>query len=500
MMSDCIISSNNNHCTNAVLENNGLVRFILSFLPLSFRLTAAVNRRFYSCYRVVHKGNTTTSFQHNVYLEATARIWYRETEHAICGLRQSNLAAQFGRLEVLQYFVNNTPCCWDDETVSIAARGGHVKLLQWWKETRNVNSYTYGRACVQEILNITEAARYGHLRVLDWAKNNGIDWDKFSCFRVAATNGHLHILQWAKLLGYNWSEGDISWVTAHGHLHILKWARSSGCPCDLRQCATIASDHDFPHIVQWANTLMLDSDPEWVNVTMKVPVGVPISYSNEYPHPPIPKVRGYLGVPNTLLSWEQQWHSRWVLTDFTAPNGRVETLINQPVCHYHFFQDITFDPTSKWRFNTDDQRVVHTKCGACYIPIRVGSHWKPAKAAGMVQLHFTYWALYLSNETRFLTARYLRFGYLYDWRYQSITEITDQFHESKRWVIVPASQIAVCAYPKWTSVSSAHRTYRHFTQPIWLDDGTDDALDDHGDHRLHDGYYDAEDSAMDEYL
>ena len=61
-----------------------------------------------------------------------------------------------------------------------------------------------------------EAARYRHLEILQWAREEGYEWNMYTCW-VAANNGHLEV---------------------------LKWAINNGCPCDERYFRNI-SDPDF---------------------------------------------------------------------------------------------------------------------------------------------------------------------------------------------------------------------------------------------------------------
>jgi hypothetical protein len=104
-------NSNSNNSNAVVLEDDLLVGTILSFLPLSFRFTAAVNRRFQRRYRQVHHGDTFTSFRHCVHTRNAAEIWLAETSH----FNRSwycNVAAQFGRLDILQFLKEERGCEW----------------------------------------------------------------------------------------------------------------------------------------------------------------------------------------------------------------------------------------------------------------------------------------------------------------------------------------------------------------------------------------------------
>jgi hypothetical protein len=170
-------TSSNSSSRSAVFEDDGLVGSILSFLPLTFRFTAAVNRRFQRCYREVHH-TTATSFQYCVHTVAAAKIWVAETGHDDESLAEDwacNVAVQFGRLKILQYF-KKRGYDWSSNTCAIAARNGHLLVLQWMR-TRNKR---WGQ-CPWDKYTCFAAARNGHLHVLQWARANGCDWDAHTC-------------------------------------------------------------------------------------------------------------------------------------------------------------------------------------------------------------------------------------------------------------------------------------------------------------------------------
>jgi hypothetical protein len=223
----------------AVLEDDDLVESIVSFLPLSFRFTAAVNRRFQRCYRVVHNSDPTSSFQHCVHTVAAAQIWLAEigrnnnANQSSPADRACNLAAQFGRLEILQYF-KQQGCIWTAKTCELAAKGGHLLLLQWM---RTPNDW-WGQ-CPWSKDTCTAAAAHGNLHILQWARANGCDWDEYTC-SLAAQNGHFHILQWARANGCDWDKWTCARAAQYGLLHVLQWARANGCDWDEWTCECAA--------------------------------------------------------------------------------------------------------------------------------------------------------------------------------------------------------------------------------------------------------------------
>jgi hypothetical protein len=279
--------SNNHNNSNAIFEDDGLVGSILSFLPLSFRFTAFVNRRFQRCYRQVHHGHTSTSFWHCIFTVATAEIWLAETRRANQSswekVRACNVAARFGRLEVLQY-LKEQGCHWSKETCTLAAVGGHLLLLQWMRTTTD----RWGRCpwdeqtCVSAVfhghLHILQWARAngcnfskrtglaavfaGNLHILQWAIANGCDWDMNTCTE-AAKQGHLHILQWARANGCDWNEWTCLYAAQKGHLHILQWAIANGCEWDVQGCTDFAHSKGHRAVVEWIDTVNIrDTDDD----------------------------------------------------------------------------------------------------------------------------------------------------------------------------------------------------------------------------------------------
>ena len=48
-----------------------------------------------------------------------------------------------------------------------------------------------------------EASKRGYVTTLKWARENGCDWDSWTCM-YAAKNGHLNCLKWARENGCDW--------------------------------------------------------------------------------------------------------------------------------------------------------------------------------------------------------------------------------------------------------------------------------------------------------
>jgi hypothetical protein len=98
------------------------------------------------------------------------------------------------------------------------ASDGYLEVLKWARENGyDWNSWT----CVS-------AAENGDLEMLVWARENGCDWDSSTCY-YAAKNGHLEVLKWAIKNGCEWNINICYLAVINGHLEVLKWARENEC-------------------------------------------------------------------------------------------------------------------------------------------------------------------------------------------------------------------------------------------------------------------------------
>ena len=107
---------------------------------------------------------------------------------------------------------------WDSWTCCSAAQNGHLEVLKWAREN----------GCDWNSSTCAWAAENGHLEILKWARENGCNWNSSTCSN-AAENGHLEVLKWARENGCKWDSNTCSWAAQNGHLEVLKWARENGC-------------------------------------------------------------------------------------------------------------------------------------------------------------------------------------------------------------------------------------------------------------------------------
>jgi len=165
-------------------------------------------------------------------------------------------AAKGGHLKVLQWLRSHgdLSCPWNESTCAHAAWGGHLEVLQWLRDTR-----LHGRrVCPWGERVCANAAKRGHLKVLQWLRSHGdlsCPWNESTC-ALAALNGHLEVLKWARSNGCGWDARICSIAALDGHLEVLvlKWARLEAkppCPRNERTCAN-AAKNDRLEVLKWA--------------------------------------------------------------------------------------------------------------------------------------------------------------------------------------------------------------------------------------------------------
>ena len=146
------------------------------------------------------------------------------------------------------------------EACSLAARGGHLEVLQWLHNTGCPWNERMASPCYF-------AAEGGHLEVLKWLHDTGCPRDTARCAAAAAKGGHLEVLKW--LHGNGWFtavhrlEGGINLpavvvaemvcpnAATGGHLEVLKWAREHGCPWNKQRVRTNAARGGHVEMLRW---------------------------------------------------------------------------------------------------------------------------------------------------------------------------------------------------------------------------------------------------------
>lgn len=157
------------------------------------------------------------------------------------------MAAHAGNLKGLQMLAAEYSSRWHSlprrrgmAVTVAAARGGHVKVLQWAQEN----------GCAWDVRACNAAAAAGHLETLQWLRQHDCPWGSSTC-ASAAGEGKLEVLQWAWREGCPWDATVCISAAAGGHLKVLKWARQRGCPWHARVC-TVASKRRHTEVLHWA--------------------------------------------------------------------------------------------------------------------------------------------------------------------------------------------------------------------------------------------------------
>ena len=168
----------------------------------------------------------------------TARLCtLRDTHEFQWDADTMSCAARYGHLDMVKWL---SPELWSDRQMSAgAARGGHLSILQWTLELRMDWSTAVCAA----------AARGGHLKVLQWLRANRCPWDA-STATGAAKNGHLHVLEWAVANGCLLDDTAIDMAAKGGHLAIVKWLSTNNCPWNMWTCSSALQGDHIP-IAEW---------------------------------------------------------------------------------------------------------------------------------------------------------------------------------------------------------------------------------------------------------
>ena len=134
-------------------------------------------------------------------------------------------AAQEGHVHVLEYLRTND-CPWNSEACLFAASGNQLDTLKWLRE--------HGCPWDEEVT--AAAAQNGHFEMLKWMREHGCPgWDA-DLFATAVTYGSLKVLTWLRENGCPWDEDATEFAAGCSHPVILKWLHENGCPMSATVC------------------------------------------------------------------------------------------------------------------------------------------------------------------------------------------------------------------------------------------------------------------------
>jgi len=169
-----------------------------------------------------------------------------------CGVRTYEQAAYGGHLAVMQWIFQTTSTLDpSNKACLLAARHGHLHVLEWQKSTsQELSAYI-----------TVEAAKGGHTNVMRWAKTRERAWGEHECIwnesvcAEAAHGGHLDALQWARANGCPWDAMTCTDAAIRGHLHVVQWAVANGCPYDAAGVAEAAARYGYVAVLQWLHAI-----------------------------------------------------------------------------------------------------------------------------------------------------------------------------------------------------------------------------------------------------
>jgi hypothetical protein len=187
--------------------------------------------------------------------------------------RDAIQAAEYGYLEILQWYVDHgNSCMFNPVTLEGAALNGHIHVIKWaYDSGYPVGCNVLDKAALNGHINILKwafestfiisdekicenAALNGHLECLMYAKDMGVKFCSDKCTKNAAINSHLHILKWVVENGMILSETICPIAARNGRLDILQFARLNGCGWFHNiSVPDVASEHGYLHILKWSH-------------------------------------------------------------------------------------------------------------------------------------------------------------------------------------------------------------------------------------------------------
>ena len=180
--------------------------------------------------------------------------YYDDSKYFRAALQRLYQAAEMGRLDVLKWVWEREPS-WRKfvlRTVYRAGWHGQKKILDWFytlpredfpSEIKDLPSGNPFREALKG------AARGGHLELLKYLRETGYEWDESTC-AAAATEGHVHVLEYLRTNGCPWDSNACALAAGGGRLDTLKWLHEHGCPWD-RETMVYAAEFSKLASVKW---------------------------------------------------------------------------------------------------------------------------------------------------------------------------------------------------------------------------------------------------------
>ena len=154
-----------------------------------------------------------------------------------------------GHVHVLEWLAYWHKVNWSTEYTQTAARRGHLETLKWLREPGHAQSRP---PCPWTSRTVTNAAVGGHLAVIQWATANGARM-RTHAMVAAAENGHFELVRWMRERNVAMTERVCLAAAGSGHLEILQYLRSGPFPCPWDAATShAAAKHGHLRVLRWA--------------------------------------------------------------------------------------------------------------------------------------------------------------------------------------------------------------------------------------------------------
>jgi hypothetical protein len=154
----------------------------------------------------------------------------------------SHYAARSGSTSMLNWLRAEASCPFDRHTCSGAAQGGHLAALR----------YLRNEGCAWIAQYITgDAASSGSIEVVEWLRQQQRIKFGASALKAAAGAGQTAICEYLRSIGCAWDAATCKRAAAGGHLDTLRWLRTNDCPWNVREVCTIAASGGFTSILDY---------------------------------------------------------------------------------------------------------------------------------------------------------------------------------------------------------------------------------------------------------
>jgi serine/threonine protein kinase len=236
------------------------------------------------------------------------------------------VAAKKGHIEVLEWLTKVFNITEEDynEAFLLAAGNGHLKVLKWLKENFNIT-----KEYVKSNYNLVfkYAAEQGHLEILKWLKEEfnitkeDATSDRNATFINVAENGNLKVLEWlTKTFDITEHEAKINdnyafrMAAKEGHLNVLKWLTKTfniteqEAKINNNSAFRVAEENGHLEVLKWLKETFNITDDEAKSYNYEEIMSKDIKINNEGIWPRIGIV-----IPQSLIQEWIDFTKNWLL-------------------------------------------------------------------------------------------------------------------------------------------------------------------------------------------